>query len=304
MAKEVAISKRIKISEAQQYMLLAVLGASIVLGIAISLISFFAQQISYNAKVIMAEDESIVAYSDVIKNTGVCKSPSGQVYSNAELESCYPDSIEVSEIQGTLRANILENLAANKALNSVPKEDDSSCINPETNKNFTYKQLMKKYTGATSTEEKVAASQLIKSCSALRVIPDALPGFKNEEALLASLNKLFKISGWEPESLSPSGETEVSELAGNLNTLSVKLSVEADSGTTMRVLNNIERSIREFDIRRATFEWSGDNTLLLQASANAYFVNESEIKEMTKTIKADGKVTTVMSAEEAEQYEN
>ena len=298
MAKEVAISKRIKISEAQQYMLLAVLGAAIVLGIAISLLSFFIQQISYNAKVIMAEDESIVAYSNVIKNTGVCKSPSGEVYSNAELENCYPDSIEISEIQGSLRANILENLAANDALNSVPKEDDSNCINPETGKNFTYKQLMKRYTGATSAEEKVAASQLIKSCSALRVIPDTLPAFKNEEALLASLNKLFKISGWEPESLSPSGEAEVSELAENLNTISVKLSVEADSSTTMRVLNNIERSIREFDIRRATFEWSGDNTLLLQAAANAYFINESEVKETTKTIKADGKVMSTISEEE------
>ena len=301
MAKEVAISKRLKISEAQQYMLLSVLGASIVLGIAISLISFFAQQISYNAQVIMAEDESIVAYSSVIKNTGVCKSPSGEVYSDAELQNCYPDSIEISEIQGTLRANILENLAANEALNSVPKEDDSSCINPETNKNYTYKQLMKKYNGATSTEEKVAASQLIKSCSALRVIPDALPAFKNEEALLASLNKLFKVSGWEPESISPSGDSEVSALAENLNAISVNLSVEADSGTTMRVLSNIERSIREFNVSRATFEWSSNNTLLFQAAATAYYVNESSIKEITKTINADGKMTTTSpDAEEVE----
>ena len=50
MAKEVAISKRIKISEAQQYMLLAVLGASVVLGVAISLTAHFIQQISFNAK--------------------------------------------------------------------------------------------------------------------------------------------------------------------------------------------------------------------------------------------------------------
>ena len=294
MAKEVAISKRLKISEAQQYMLLSVLGASIVLGIAISLISFFAQQISYNAKVIMAEDESIVAYSNVIRDTGVCRSPNGEVYSDAELENCYPDSIEISEIQGSLRANILENLAANDALNSVPKEDDSNCINSETNKNFTYKQLMKRYNDATSTEEKIAASQLIKSCSALRVIPDALPAFKNEEALLASLNKLFKVSGWEPESISPSGDSEASDLADNLNTISVNLSVEADSSTTMRVLSNIERSIREFNINRATFEWSGNNTLLFQAAATAYYVNESRINEVTKTINADGKVSSVV----------
>ena len=36
MAKEIAIGKRAKISEAQQYMLLAVAGAAIVLGIGIA----------------------------------------------------------------------------------------------------------------------------------------------------------------------------------------------------------------------------------------------------------------------------
>ena len=60
MAKEVAIGKRAKISEAQQYMLLSVLVASVVLGAAISLIIHFVQQISFNAKVIAAEDEAIV----------------------------------------------------------------------------------------------------------------------------------------------------------------------------------------------------------------------------------------------------
>ena len=71
MAKEIAISKRLKISQAQQYMLLAVVGASLVLGASISLISRFIDQISFNAKVIMAEDESIVSYSSIIENTGV-----------------------------------------------------------------------------------------------------------------------------------------------------------------------------------------------------------------------------------------
>lgn len=298
MAKEVAVGKRLKISEAQQYMLLAVLGASIVLGIAISFISYFVHQISFNTQVIMTQEESIVAYSDVIKNTGVCKSPKGAIYSDEELKECQPESIEISEIPGTLRANVLENLAANEALNSVPKEDDSSCKNPETNKNYTYKQLMKLYNDAKSTDERIYASQKIKSCSALRVIPDALPAFKNEEALLASLNKLFKISGWEPETLSPSGEADATDLSETLNTLSMNVSVETNSSTTMRVLSNIERSIREFDIDRATFEWGSDNTLLLQAYATAYFVNESTIKETKKQIDADGKVKTATEEED------
>ena len=144
MAKEVAISKRIKISEAQKHMLLAVIGASLVLGASIALTSHFIRQISFNTKVIMAEEESIVAYSNIIKDTGICIKPSGSVYSSDELDKCIPDSIEISQIPGTLRANILENLAANEALNSVPKENNSNCLD-NNGKAFTYKDLITKY---------------------------------------------------------------------------------------------------------------------------------------------------------------
>lgn len=284
MAKEAALSKKLKISEAQQYMLLSVLGASLFLGAAIALVSNFIRQISFNTKAIMAEEQSIVAYSDAIKNIGICKAPKGSVYSDEELKNCNPDSIEVSEIPGSLRANILEDLAANKALNSVPKESNTECIDSETGKNYTYKKLREIYNNARGSEQLNSANQLIRSCSALRVIPDALPAFKNEEALLASLNKLFNISNWEPESISPTGAVSVSELVPGLNTISVGLSVEADPGTTMNVLNNIERSIREFDIQSARIEWGGNSSLLIQAEANAYYMDESTITESTQTI--------------------
>ena len=287
MIKGIAISKQLKISQAQQYMLLSVLGAAILLGAAISLVSSFIRQISFNTKIIMAEEESIANYSDVIKNIGICKKPQGSVYSSEELSKCDPDSIEVSEVEGSLRAEILGSLAANEALNSVPNEANSSCINPETNKNYTYKELSKIYSDARGSEELNAASQLIRSCSALRVIPDALPAFKNEEALLASLNKLFNISGWEPESISPSGTITPSQQFPGLNNISVGLSIEADFGTTTGVLNNIERSIREFNIHSAKIEWGGNNTLKLQASAEAYYMDESTITEEPITIEED-----------------
>ncbi len=287
MAKEIAISKRLKISEAQKYMLISVLVASIFLGIAISLVSYFVRQISFNTKIIMAEEEAIANYSNVIKNTGACKAPKGSIYSSEELDNCNPDSVEVSEVPNTLRSSILEGLASNEALNSVPREENSSCVNPTTNKNYTYKELSKIYKDANGSEELNAASQLIKSCSALRVIPDALPAYKNEEALLASLNKLFNISNWEPESISPSGNTVEEELPAGLNGISVNVSVEANSGTTMSVLNNIERSIREFNIKTATIEWSGSDNLLLQAQANAYYMDKSIITETKKTIRED-----------------
>ncbi len=291
MAKEIAVGKRLAISEAQQYILLSVLGASILLGVAISLISHFINQISFNAEVISAEEAAIVDYSNVIKNTGVCLSPKGNVYSKEELDKCDPESITVSEIPNTLRANILKNMAGNKALNSVPNDSNPDCQNPDTGRQYTYEELDAIYSEAENSkngDQLSRASQLIKSCSALRVIPDALPAFKNEEALLASLNKLFIVSNWTPESISPSGASSASELAPSLNTLSVNLSVEANSSTTMNVLHNIERSIREFNIERATIEWGSDNTLQLEAQATAYYMDEIGITETTTTISTEG----------------
>ena len=289
MAKEVAISKRAKISQAQQYMLLSVLGASLFLGAAISLVVHFVQQISFNANVIAEEDKSIVSYSDTIKNIGICKAPSGKVYTDEELAKCNPDSIDVSSVPNTLRSNILENMAANEALNSVPKENTSECINPDTSKNYTYSEMMKLYNSAiedNNVEQINAVSGLIRVCSALRVIPDALPAYKNEEALLSSLNKIFLISGWEPESLSPTGASSISSLGYGLNEFSINLSVEASSDVTINFLDNIEHSIREFNIERATIEMGKGDTLSLQAQATAYYVDESTISETEKVIKS------------------
>lgn len=286
MAREVAILKRAKISKAQQYMLLAVLGASLTLGMAVSLIINFVNQISFNAGVIAAEDQSIVAYSDTIRDIGVCRRPAGQVYTDDELNKCNPDSIDTSQVPGTLRYNILNNLAASEALSAVPKESTSSCINPATSKNYTYEEIEDFYEAAETTDELMAASALIQKCSALRVIPDTLPAYKNEEALLASLNKIFLISGWEPNSISPTGNSSIANFGTGLNAISVRLAVEAGVGTTKTVLDNIERSIREFNIERATIEWGSNNTLILQAQATAYYMTPSVISEINKTIKA------------------
>ena len=288
MAKEIAIGKRAKISEAQQYMILSVLVAAVFLGAAISLTTRFIKQIAFNAEVISTEDESIVNYSEVIKNTGICIAPKGDVYSDEELAKCDPDGIETNQIPDTLRYNVLEVLAANEALSSVPDTSNDKCKDPDTGKPLTYKQLNTAYQNAASSESRKIAFQNIKTCSALRVIPDALPSFKNEEALLASLNQLFILSGWDPQTLSPSSGSEASNLASNLNSIGISVSIEADTGLTTKVLDNIERSIREFDISRATIEWK-NSKLTLQARANAYYMKPSSITETTKTLSAEGK---------------
>ena len=296
MAREISFTKRAKISQAQQYMLLSVLGASVVLGVAVSLVIHFFSQITFNAKVVSEEDAAIVTYSNAIKNIGICQKPSGSTYSDDEIKKCNPDNVSVSSVPGSLRSNILESMADNASLSSVPKEDSNTCINPAKandpkykNKYYTYSELQEKYNKATTAQELVNATNLIQTCSALRVIPDALPAFKNEEALLASLNKIFLISNWEPESLSPTGEVEVADFGTNLNKLSVRLSIETDAAETRAILDNIERSIRDFDINRATIEWRGENALSLQAQATAYYMDPSSVTESTKTITPGGK---------------
>lgn len=283
MAKEIAISKRAKISEAQQYVLISVLGASIFLGVAISLTLHFIKVIQFNIEVIAAEESSIVTYSNAIKDIGICESPKGSIYSDKELKDCVPSNIDSKDIPGTLRANILENMAANHALSSVPKENDTSCVNPLNGKKYTYAEMMSLYN---KPEDRAVASSLIRRCSALRVIPDALPTSRNEEALLASLNKIFILSNLQPDSLSPTGNSEVSTFSESIYTLSVQLSKKADSASIIKFLDNVERSIRDFRIERATISWTGGQ-LELQANAQAYYMTPSSLQETSLTIKGD-----------------
>lgn len=289
MAKDIAISKISKISKAQQNMLLSVLIASVFLGAGVSLTIRFVKQITFNAKVIAAEEESAATYTKAIKETGICKKPSGNIYSDDELKRCDPDNVSMNDIQGSLRYNVLQDLAANKALNSVPKEESSVCRDSK-GKNYTFKQLNDAYNNATSNEERQAAIQNIKTCSALRIVPDALPAFKNEEALLASLNQIFIISDYTPtKSFSPSkNSSSNTSLPAGLNPIELNLSIEADAATTMTVLSNIERSIRDFDISRATIEWSGSGSLTLDARATAFYAEESTLTESSKSITPGG----------------
>lgn len=289
MVEKPKTGKRLKISKAQEYMILAVLGAAIFLGSAIAVVINSINKISFSASVIVAEDQSIVSFSDTIKNIGICPKPSGQVYNDDELKKCTPNNVTVSSVPNTLRSNILENIASNKALASVPNTSNESCVNPTTNKNYTYKELEENYNQAESEDAKVAAVGLIKSCSALRVIPDALPAFKNEEALLASIDKVFRDSGTEPESLSPNDETDIAPFGINLYTMDISLSIEAGTNIIHQLLNNLEYSIRDFNIRTATITWSSDNTIELKGAATAYYMTPSALTVTDKSIKQGGK---------------
>ena len=263
-------------------MLLAVLGASIVLGVGLVLSIWLIKHIFFNMKVIDAKDVAISEYNEVIKVTGACKKPtaSNGLYSDAEINDCDPNN-NPSADEGTLRYKLLVEMAKNSDLESVARDSAGAkeCYYEDGEK-ISYDDMYKRYEDSESETEKDEWLKIIKTCSSLRVIPDALPSTENPEALLTSLNQLFILSGWEPETLSRGQNEEVGEelLIEGLNSIPVSLS--------LNVLDKIERSIREFAINKATVKWNSENTLELEADAIAYYIDPVHIEEMSKEVRA------------------
>ena len=253
MAIEVAVEKRIKIGKYQQEMIGMVLVAAIVLGVSVVLAVFFFKYIMFNATVLSAKDEAIKGYNTAISSAAA------------------------------LRSTVINEMAMNEDLESVGRGTVSECYGAD-NKKIDFSAQYQEAVSANDDEAVKKAEEMIKTCSALRVIPDALPASQNTEALMSSLDQIFKLSGWEPESLAPSGTSLESSIPG-VGVIPVSLSVEANTATTHKVLENIEKSIRSFDINSASISWSDDN-LELSAQASAYYTEEVGAKEESKTLYA------------------
>lgn len=164
--------------------------------------------------------------------------------------------------------NAILSLANNSDLESVARTRESACESLQS--------------------ETLTDVETAHICSALRVIPDALPATHNPEALLASLNKIFLVSGTSPENISPADSGEESPILG-IDVIPVTLSVSGDGTLTKTVLSNIEKSIRTFEMGVVTIEWRGVNTVLLRGQANAFYSSEKKMQLLTKTICADDK---------------
>lgn len=279
-----AEGKREKISKAQQYTILEVLGASLVLGACVVLSIFLIKYIDFNTLVITEKNEAISEYDQTLRNVGVCvDSDKNGRLDDKELEGCDPNAISLSEVEGSLRYNVLVTMAENDNLESVARQRTENCYDERGNR-IDFDEL---YEQSTDETEKQRYLQSAKICSALRVVPDALPAQKNTEALMASLNQIFILTGQEPERLMPLDDVIEPEVEG-VETIPVQLRVEGPSETVLTALNNIERSIREFDIMTATVEWMSGG-LSLQANANAFYLTTGTELEYTDTLYATDK---------------
>ncbi len=285
MADKPAADKRTKISKAYQLTMLEVLGASLILGTCLVLVNFIIQYINFNARVLTAKNEAMSEYDQALRNIGVCVDTNNDKHlSDQELEACNPNEVKLSDVVGSLRYKVFEELAQNSDLETVARKRNSDCYDEDGNR-FDFNKL---YEEATSDTEREVLLQATKVCSSLRVIPDALPAQKNVEALMASLNQLFIVSEWEPESLAPRDDkVEVDNIEG-VSVIPVTLSVNGDGQTIIRVLKNINRSIREFDVTSMRVEWT-QKGLDLRAQANAFYFDDFLQVETTKTMRAGDK---------------
>ncbi len=274
-----ALEKRQKIKSVKQMMMMIVLVASLSVGICVVLAIRSVKYIGFYGTVIGKKDLAVADYEKTITNIGLCAKPKDEHYTLEEIKKCNPNTYTAPA--GSLRYTITNDLAYNEDLESVARESDVDFCYDDNGDKIDYQSLL----GTVSQDEEMYAHYLgmLKICSSLRVIPDALPASENVEALLASLNQIFVESGWEPESLSPAGGGSHNTTITEVGTIPVSLSVESDALTTMSVLHNIEKSIRVFDVSTATIEWSGDNRITLQAQADAYYAKGAGISESTVT---------------------
>lgn len=281
---EKAQGKRLKISHAQQVTMLEVLGASLVLGTCMVISLFLIKYINFNTKIISAKSEAISAYDQTLRNVGVCvdKDRNGKL-SDSEIDNCQPNEVKLEDVSGSLRDKVLTTMAVNEELESVARGRNENCYD-EDGKRIDFNKL---YAESTDEEKRREYLQSAKICSALRVIPDALPAQMNTEALMASLNQLFILSGREPERLSPRDDLVSSDAEG-VEVIPVSLAVEGTGAEVVSTLDKIERSIRQFDMTSATIEWT-TRGISLQASANAYYLSPMDGLETTKTIYASEK---------------
>jgi Tfp pilus assembly protein PilO len=281
---EAATSKRSKISKAQQLTMLEVLIASLVFGACAVLSIFLIKYINFNTKIISAKSQAITDYDQSLRNVGVCvdTDKNGRL-SNEELENCNSNEVSLNSVTNSLRYKVLMQMAQNTDLESVARQRNEKCYDDKGEKI----DFNEKYEKTTDELEKQQYLQMSKVCSALRVIPDALPAQKNTEALMASLNQVLLLTGWEPERLTPRDDAVESRIEG-IGVIPVTLQVEGGSDVVLRALDKIEHSVREFDITSGTIEWTNSG-LSLNALADAYYLEDAAEIEKTVVIKASDK---------------
>ena len=237
--KEVAIGKRLQITQTNKNIFATVAITSIVVGFALVGVIYCVKMINFNIKVISAKDDALTVYAENDRTIKV------------------------------LNEEVLA-LQTNQDLESVARERASRCLNVDGSLIDTSTNI-----------------ELMRECTALRVIPDAIPSVYNPTALGVSLTELLTYENIMPESSSVGDNSSIGTVGRNgVSAIDAAFSVMANGQTIRGLLDRLERSIRPIDIRTAGFEWKGTDLILMSIQSNAYYTTEVKAEKKTRIIKA------------------
>ena len=197
---------------------------------------------------------------------------------------------DYKSIQGSLKviSSKVAEMSQSERLEAVARSRSTDCT----------EQILKGLANAEDIED----VELARTCTALRVIPDALPSKMNVEATLASMNQLLNWSngGAGIESIS-GADVGAAALADGLTVSSVgaSISLSDEAKNVRKSLDLIERSIRNFDIVSTNISWvdtydehgnaKASKKIELVGLYRAYYANGVKIEKKSKKICADDK---------------
>lgn len=256
--KGVAFGKWAKIDKAQRNMFLAVCGTSVILGVTIVSIIYFAKVIAFNGKLIGEKDVVIKDYKSIQESLKKISNDVDAMRTNENLEAvsrtraadCMKlttkldeegeDSIEISDIE---LARICTSLRV--IPDAIPSKENLEATLASLN------QL------------------LLWSDGAIQI--EGISGADVDDAILYDENGTAVTTTLKP--------------------IGASLSIDDTTERVRRALDTIENSIRNYDIASASITFSGDSTtaesIELHSTFRAYYSDAVSIEKQSKKVCAD-----------------
>lgn len=272
--KGVAFAKWAKIDRAQRNMLMAVCGASVILGVTVVGIIYSVRVISFNASLMSEKDGIIKDYKSV----------------QGSLDKI---SSKVNELRDDERLEVVARTRSADCLNISTKSLEELNINDlELAKICTSLRIIPDALPTKLNEEATMASfnQLVLWADPAIVIQ----GISKADVGIPSDTSSDSSSS---SSSASDGSSEGGVTGGNLNAIGLSVTIEGETNNVQHILDTIERSVRNYDISSANVSFvsigtdeNGNSTgsgLQLGAIYRAYYSEPTDLSLSSKKICAD-----------------
>ncbi len=253
--KGVAFAKWAKIDKAQRNMFLAVCAASIVLGVTVVSIIYFAKVIAFNGKLISEKDKIIKDYKSIQTSLNSISTQVDALRTNENLE-----------VVGRTRADDCMRLT-NKL------DEESETINDI--------ELARVCTSLRVIPDAIPSKENVEATLA------------SLNQLLLWSDGAIQIEGISGADVDFAGLTDEQGTAiqTTLKPIGASLSIDDTTARVHKALDTIENSIRNYDIVSASISFSGDSTesdsIELHSTFRAYYSSTVNIEKKSKKICAD-----------------